>query len=267
MILIPNRPLVYTTAILKTYSGANIILEGKLLVRVERSNQVKDLALCVVKKHNACIVWKWLATRNETRLESDLSYFRKRETTTKYPWSVSRWSVHSSQQEQNSHWKVNQSFAGLAGPLCHETESWGQEETPRRTRNITQGQIQQLVDTYCTCRQTKWGSTHLWRLYTITVNPQPQTENYPLPRIDDIFAKLAGVEDHQDWLQTGIPSNGSGGRVTRVLNDQHPPGRKYWIGERNMAYEQIVANVSFFRQNYLLRTRCRSPRSTRLKRK
>ena len=47
-----------TTAILKTYSGENIKLEGKLLVRVEHSNQVKDLALCVVKIHNACIVWK-----------------------------------------------------------------------------------------------------------------------------------------------------------------------------------------------------------------
>ena len=32
-----------------------------------------------------------------------------------------------------------------------------------------------------------------------------------------------GEEVHQDWPQTGIPSDGGGARVTRVLNDQHPP--------------------------------------------
>ena len=56
--IFPNRPLIDTTTILKTYSEENIKLEGKLLARVEHSNQVKDLALCGVKIHNACIVWK-----------------------------------------------------------------------------------------------------------------------------------------------------------------------------------------------------------------
>jgi len=31
-------------------------------------------------------------------------------------------------------------------------------------------------------------------------------------------------EVHQDWPQTGLPWDGGGGRVTRVLNDQHTQG-------------------------------------------
>ena len=148
--IFPNRPLIDTTAI--------NLLKGEYKTGRKTTCSRGTQQLCVVKTHNACIVWKWLALRNKTRLESDLSYFRERETSTKYPWSVSSWSAHSSQQKETSRWReaVNQSFAALAGPLCHETESWGQGEMPRRRRNITQGQIQQLVDTYCTCRQTKW---------------------------------------------------------------------------------------------------------------
>ena len=56
-----NTRLVDTFGILKTYSGENIKPEGKLLVPVEHNNQAKDLTLCVVKTHNACIVRKGLA--------------------------------------------------------------------------------------------------------------------------------------------------------------------------------------------------------------
>ena len=47
--MFPSKPLVATEAILKTYSGEKITPEGKLHVRVEYNNQVKDLTLYVVK--------------------------------------------------------------------------------------------------------------------------------------------------------------------------------------------------------------------------
>ena len=47
--IFPNTPLVATEAILKTYSEEKIAPEGKLHVRVEYNNQVKDLTFYVVK--------------------------------------------------------------------------------------------------------------------------------------------------------------------------------------------------------------------------
>ena len=83
----PNTPLVDTTAILKTYSGEKITPEGKLLVRVEHNNQVKDLTLYVVKTQGPGVVWKRLAAPDTTRLEKDLCYF-KRTADTRLPEEI-----------------------------------------------------------------------------------------------------------------------------------------------------------------------------------
>ena len=57
----PNTPLIDTTAILKTYSWEEITPEGKLLVRVEYNNQVKDLTLHVVKTQGPALFGRdWL---------------------------------------------------------------------------------------------------------------------------------------------------------------------------------------------------------------
>ena len=57
-------------------------------------------------------------------------------------------------------------------PVPYTMKPEVEREMPRR-RNITHSQIQQLVDTYCTCHQTQWGSTHLWK---ITVSKSPNAD-------------------------------------------------------------------------------------------
>ena len=62
--MFPNIPLVTTEAILKTYSGEEITPEGKLHVRVQYKNKVKDI-VCGENAGN-CIVWKGSATPDPT---------------------------------------------------------------------------------------------------------------------------------------------------------------------------------------------------------
>ena len=83
----PNTPLVDTTAILKTYSGEKITPEGKLPVRVEHNNQVKDLNVICSENTRAAVVWKRLATPDPTGLEKDVCYF-KRTANTRHPEEI-----------------------------------------------------------------------------------------------------------------------------------------------------------------------------------
>lgn len=56
-----DTPLVDTKAILKTYSGEKMKPEGKLLVRVEHNNQVKNLTLYVVETQGPALFGRdWL---------------------------------------------------------------------------------------------------------------------------------------------------------------------------------------------------------------
>ena len=66
------------------------------------------------------------------------------------------------------------------------------------------------------------GTVRICGDFKITVNPQLQTEEYPLPRIEDIFAKLAGgqkftkIDLRQAYHQMEVEEE------SRVLDDQHP---------------------------------------------
>ena len=55
----PGTPLVGTKAILKTYSWEKIKPEGKLLVRAEHNNQVKDFTLYVAKTQGPALFGRY----------------------------------------------------------------------------------------------------------------------------------------------------------------------------------------------------------------
>ena len=83
----PNTPLVDTTAILKTFSGEKITPEGKLLVRVEHNNQVKDLTLYVVKTQGPALFGRDWLHQIQLDWERIMCYF-KRTGDTRHPEEI-----------------------------------------------------------------------------------------------------------------------------------------------------------------------------------
>ena len=248
----------------------------------------------------------WPATRNKTRLESDLRYFN-RETTTKY--------LLLKCFKMRSHTQVNKRKTRAGGRQSTKVLwGWPVPYTMKPKVEVEEKRLEEEKILH-KVKFSNWsipivpvikpnGPVLTCGDYKITVNPQRQPKKYPPPshRWHICWAGRGGGDEvHQDWLHTGIPSDGGGGRVTRVLNDLHPPRivpmqspgiwdslshlteintsnprrnrrnklhlrrllrekmmksilvtwRKYWTGERNMAYEQIVANASFSRQRLL----------------
>ena len=196
----PGTPLVGTKAILKTYSGEKIKPEGKLLVRVEHNNQVKDLTLYV----DPALFWKRLAARNKTRLETDCAISKE-----KQPQSTQK----KLEKLLDEYSEVFQDEIGtLKSTKAKLTLKEGSKPTFCKARPVpyamkpkVEVELKRLEEEGI-LRKVKFsnwstpivpvvkpnGAVRICDDYKITVNPQLQTEEYPLPRIDDIFAKLAG---------------------------------------------------------------------------
>ena len=70
----------------------------------------------------------------------------------------------------------------------------------------------------------KDGSFSICGDYKGTVNAEQQAEQNPLPRIEDIFAKIARAEILKDWPSSGIPPTTDGGRFQEIPHYQHAHG-------------------------------------------
>ena len=69
----------------------------------------------------------------------------------------------------------------------------------------------------------KDGSVRICGDYKITVNPELQAEQYPLPRIGDICANLAGGQKFSK-IDEGIPPTRDGRRFQEMPHYQHSDG-------------------------------------------
>lgn len=93
----------------------------------------------------------------------------------------------------NSRWSkvVHPSFTNKARSVRHETEGRCRAETPGKRGISYKVKFSHCATPIVPVAKPN-GTVRICRDCKGTVNPQLKTEEYPLPRINDIFAKLAG---------------------------------------------------------------------------
>ena len=71
-------------------------------------------------------------------------------------------------------------------------------------------------------KKGKVEAVRICRDFKVSINPVLRAVHYPLPRIEDIFAALAGGEKFlKDRLSPGLPTNGDRGVKQEVHHNQH----------------------------------------------
>ena len=197
----PNTPLVDTTAILKTYSGEKITPEGKLLVRVEHNNQVKDLTLYVVKTQGPALFGRdWL---HQIQLDWErICAISKEQATQDTQKKLERLIDGYSEVFKDEIGTFKSAKAKLALKEGSQPKFFKARPVPYAMKPKVEVELKRLEKEGIPHKVKfgDWatpivpvaksnGTVRICGDYKTTVNPQLQ---YPLPHIDHIFAKLAG---------------------------------------------------------------------------
>ena len=202
--LFRRHPLMKTEVILKTYSGEKISPEGVMNVRVQYNNQTKNLQLYVVKTQGPALFGRdWLR-------QIQLNWRTVKSITKKVPRKDRQ------QRLQKLLDKYSEIFEEKVGTLKSTKArlTMNEDTQPKfcRARPVPYA-LQPKVEAELKRLEREgilhkvafsdWatpivpvvkrnGEVRICGDFKVTVNPQLQTEQYPLPRIEDIFAKLAG---------------------------------------------------------------------------
>jgi len=243
--MFPNTPLVATKTILKTYSGEKIAPEGKLHVRVEFNNQVKDLTLYVFKTRGPALFARdWL---HQIRLDWKLICVIAKEQPTQ----------DTQEKLEELLDKYSEVFQDDIGTRKSRKAKLGLKEGSQpkfcKARLVTHA-LKLKVDTELKRMEREgilhkvkfsgWatpilpvvkpnGTVRICGDCKVTVNPQLQTEEYPLPGIDDIFAKLAG-----------------GQKVTKI--DLKQAYHQMEVEEESQEYLTVNTHQGLYRYNHLV---------------
>ena len=200
-----NRlPLHKTGLSLKTYTGENIMPVGVLKVPVDYQNQREVLDLYVVKNKGPVLMGRdWLRTIHLDwcsikSLQASLATSSPKERLdvmlAKYSDVFeNKLGTFTSAKAKLSLKDDSQARFLKARPMPYALKPKVEEEL-RRLQNegiLTKVEWSEWATPIVPVPK-KDGSVRLCGDYKITVNPELQAEQYPLPRIEDIFANLAG---------------------------------------------------------------------------
>ena len=200
-----NRlPLHKTGLSLKTYTGENIMPVGELKVPVDYQNQREVLDLYVVKNKGSVLMGRdWLHT-----IRFDWCSIKSLQASLATSSPKERLDVMLDQYSDVFENKLgnfttakakltlkDDSQAGFlnTSPMLYALKPKVEEELRRlqKERILTKVEWSEWATPIVPVPK-KDGSVRLCGDYKITVNLELQVEQYPLPRIEDIFANLAG---------------------------------------------------------------------------
>ena len=187
-----------TNAISKTYSGGKIQPERKLLVRVEHNNQAKDLTLHVVKKQEPALFGRdWL---HQIQLDwKRICAISKEQPTQDTPKKLEKLLDKYSEVFKDEIGTLKSTKAKLTLRKGSKPKFCKVRPVPYAMKPKVEVELKRL-ETEGILHKVKssdWstpivpvakanGTVRICGNFKITLNPQLQTEEYPLPRIDDI---------------------------------------------------------------------------------